>query len=76
MGYQESIDIVNFSQPPFAEETIKGLMDQEAKAKLEVQYQLRPLTATEEEQLNRLRLLIPYIDKAHQFLADEHRSLL
>lgn len=53
-----------------------GISYQEAKAKIEVQYQLRPLTATEEEQLNRRRLLTLYIDKAHQFLTDEHRSLL
>lgn len=53
-----------------------GVSYQEAKSKLEVQYQLRPLTATEEEQLNRQHLLTPYIDKAHQFLTDDHRSLL
>lgn len=39
--YQESIDIVNFSQPPFAEETIKGLMREQQKALIQLEKTLQ-----------------------------------
>lgn len=55
---------------------IEGITTEEAKSQLEVQYQLRVLTAEEETELYRQNHLLPYLEKAHGLLTTDHRALL